>query len=226
VRQIAAGASRPQIWQGAGVPGRRVLIAMVVILLAAVIPAVFVPTLACRPADPQLRDDLPTVPAFSLVDERGQVFTEEALRGHPTVVDFIFTRCDNICPVMSERMHGIQEKTFDLGQRFKLLSFTVDPAYDTPAVLAEYAKQHQADDARWRFVTGPIDKLKPLIADTFMNSMKVTGALKSGAPEIGHTGFFVLVDANLKIRGVYDSGNLSKLDEVMRDARFLIRTQR
>ncbi len=59
-----------------------------------------------------------------------------------------------------------------------------------------------------------------------MNSMKITGALASGAPEIGHTPFFVLVDGNLHIRGVYDSGDLPKLDQVMRDARYLIRTRR
>ena len=209
--------------------GRRVLIAMVVILLAAVIPAVFVPTLACRPADPEL-DDLGVVPPFSLVDERGQPVTEEALRGHPTVVDFVFTRCDNICPTMSMRMHGIQDKTFDAGKRLKLVSFTVDPTHDTPQVLADYAKIHQADDSRWRFVTiapgqSP-DKLRTLIQDIFKNSMKVTGTQDNGAPAVGHTPYFMLIDGDLHIRGAYNSGDLPRLDELMRDARYLIRSRK
>jgi protein SCO1 len=205
--------------------GRRLLIAMLVVFVAAVVPAVFVPTLACRPEAPQL-DDLGVVPPFQLVDERGQTFTEEALRGHPTVVSFIFTRCDTICPVTTMKMRGIQDKTFDAGRKLKLVSITVDPEYDTPQRLEAYARKHEADDTRWRFVTGPVAQVKALVEGPFMNSMKRGADLPSGAPSIGHSGYFLLVDGDLHIRGAYDSGDITRLDTLMRDARYLVRTRK
>src|SRR5690348_624445 len=110
--------------------GRRLLIALAVILVAAVVPAIVLPTLACRPADPRL-DDLGAVGSFALTDERNQPFTDAALRGHVTIVSFLFTRCDSICPVTTMKMERLQEKTFDAGGVIKLASFSVDPAYDT-----------------------------------------------------------------------------------------------
>src|SRR4051812_454258 len=111
------------------VPGRRLLIGLLVLLLAAVVPAVVVPTLMCRRADPQL-DDLGPVGTFTLTDERGEPFSDAALRGHVTLVSFLFTRCDTICPVTTMKMARLQEKTFDAAARIKLASFSVDPAYD------------------------------------------------------------------------------------------------
>src|SRR6185503_8517161 len=109
----------------------RLLVGMVIVILAAVIPAVAVPTLMCRPEHKPLPDH-GTVPAFSLVDQTGAPFTDAALRGKVTVVSFVFTRCDTICPVISMKMARIQEKTFDLSRDIKLASFSVDPKYDTP----------------------------------------------------------------------------------------------
>lgn len=207
-----------------GIPGRRLLIAMLVIFALAVIPAVFVPTLLCRQPDPVL-DDIGVVPAFSLVDETGQTFTEEALRGHPTVVDFVFTRCDAICPALSFRMQRLQERTGDRkGSNIKLVSVTVDPDYDTPARLAEYATRYQADPTRWRFLTGPKDQVTSLVTKTFMIAMDRDGNTKSGAPNIAHQGYFILVDGDLHIRGVYDSNDEKRLEELSRAARFLART--
>lgn len=205
------------------VSGRRLLIALLVILLAAVVPAVFVPTLMCRPSTPAL-DDLGAVGSFALTDERGQPFGEAALRGQVTLVSFIFTRCDTICPVTTMKMAKLQEKTFDVRSRIKLASFSVDPAYDTPPRLTEYAQRYQADPARWRFVTGPVDAVRALIEGPFMNSMASEGVTPSGAPAISHSGYFLLIDQQAHIRGAYDSSDLQKLDQMIHDARFLART--
>jgi protein SCO1/2 len=206
------------------VPGRRLLFAMLVILLVAVIPSVVVPTLMCRRADPKLTD-IGTVAPFSLIDERGQPFTEDALRGHSTIISFIFTRCDSICPITTATMQRIQEKTFDAGTSIKLLSFSVDPQYDTPARLTAYAQRFQADAARWRFVTGPVDKVNAVIEGSFKSPMDPEGLSPGGAPSIAHAGYFLLVDGNLHIRGgTYDSRDLPRLDEMIRDARYLART--
>lgn len=205
--------------------GPRVLIAMLVILLAAVIPGVFLPTLACR--EDRKLDDLGTVPAFSLVDETGQVFTEEALRGHPTIVNFIFTRCDTICPIISMKMARLEEKTRDKrGIAVKLLSISVDPVHDTPAALAAFARKYKANPARWRFVTGKQDEISALVQGPFMSPMDREGTTSSGAPNIVHSGYFFLVDGDLVIRGAYDSNDIHRVDQMLHDARYLARTQR
>ncbi|MDQ3339559.1 MAG: SCO family protein [Myxococcota bacterium] len=205
--------------------GKRVLIAMLVILLAAVIPGVFLPTLACR--EDRKLDDLGTVPAFSLVDETGHVFTEEALRGHPTIVNFIFTRCDTVCPITSMKMQRLEEKTRDKrGIAVKLLSISVDPTHDTPAQLAAFAQKYKANPARWRFVTGKPEEISALVQGPFMSPMDRDGTTTRGAPNIVHSGYFMLVDGDLKIRGAYDSNDVHRLDQMLHDARYLARTQR
>jgi protein SCO1/2 len=196
-----------------------------IVLIAAVVPAVVVPTLMCRPPDPVLPDHGAVAP-FTLTDERGEPFSAAALTGHVTIVSFLFTRCDMICPVTTMKMARLQDKTFDAGARIKLASFSVDPAYDTPARLAEYAQRYQADPSRWRFITGPVEAIRAVVETTFWNSMDNQGKMPSGAPNIAHNGHFYLIDGNAHIRGTYDSNDLQRLDEMIRDARYLVRTGR
>lgn len=219
-----------QICQGAAVaetahpvPGRRLLFALLVVLLIAVIPSIVLPTLMCRPEHkppPVLGD----VGSFSLVDQTGAAFSEAAMRGQVSIVSFIFTRCDTICPVISMKMQRIQEKTFDVGNQIKLVSFSVDPTYDTPPRLAEYGTRYHALPDRWRFVTGAYDAVYKLIEGPFMTSMMRVQDRPSGVPDIRHGGYFLLVDPELKIRGIYDSDLINQLDALMRDARYLART--
>ena len=204
--------------------GKHVLLAMLGILLLAVVPAVLIPQFFKN--DPQL-DDLGTVPPFALVDESGRPFTEDALRGHPTIVSFIFTRCDTVCPVTAMKMQKLEQKSRDRrGAAVKFLSISVDPTHDTPEKLAAFGARYKADPARWRFVTGEPGAIKQLVEGTFMSPMDLDGTTSSGAPNIVHSGYFVLVDGDLRIRGVYDSNDVKRLDELLHHARFLARTQR
>jgi protein SCO1/2 len=206
------------------VPGSRLLFGLLGVVVVAT-GIIAIPSFVCRPADKQLPDHA-TVTAFSLIDERGEPFTDGALRGHVSIVSFIFTRCDTICPVISMKMERIQEKTFDVRGKIKLVSFSVDPTYDTPARLAEYAQRYHADATRWRFVTGPFDKVHALIEGPFMTSMIRAADRPSGVPDIQHGGYFLLIDQKLHIRGVYDSDLVDQLDALMHDARQLARTGR
>jgi protein SCO1/2 len=99
-----------------------------------------------------------TVPNFSLVDEHGAPFTAEDLKGRLTAVTFIFTRCPlpEFCPLMSKRFQQVQrdisnDRSLD---EVQLVSITLDPKFDTPAVLSLYATAYGADPDRWRFLTG------------------------------------------------------------------------
>jgi protein SCO1 len=207
------------------IPGRRLLFGLLVVFLVAVVPSIVVPTLMCRPEHKPL-EDYGEVGSFALVDQTGQPFTDAALRGKVSIVSFVFTRCDTICPVISMKMARIQEKTFDLARDIKLVSFSVDPEYDTPARLADYAKKYGADPERWRFLTGEYKQVYALIEGPFMTSMMRDGDRSTGAPDIKHGGYFLLLDRNLHIRGKYDSDLVNQLDALMRDARYLVRTTR
>jgi protein SCO1 len=207
------------------IPGRRLLFGLLVVFLVAVVPSIVVPTLMCRPEHKPL-PDIGEITSFKLVDQTGQPFTDEAMRGKVSIVSFVFTRCDTICPVISMKMARIQEKTFDLGREIKLVSFSVDPDYDTPLRLAEYAKKYGADPERWRFVTGPHDQVFDLIEKQLITSMMRVGDRSTGAPDIKHGGYFLLLDPSLHIRGKYDSDLVNQLDALMRDARYLVRTTR
>ncbi len=204
--------------------GKRVLLVVLALLVIA-IAGIIIPAKACRPPPPPL-DDLGGVPPFALVDHTGAPFTEAAMRGHPTIVDFVFTRCDSVCPLVSLRMQTLQEQTADArGLGIKLVTISVDPAHDTPAVLAAYATKFKADDSRWRMLTGDVAAVKALVEGPMMGSMDRRGVTASGAPDIVHGQHFLLVDADLRIRGAYDSTDPKALAALSRAARYLLRTQ-
>ena len=205
--------------------GKRVLLVMLGLIVVAAIPAAVLPALSTRHKAPDI-DDLGVIAPFHAIDERGQPFTEDALRGHPTIVSFIFTRCDTICPITTMKMARIQEKTFDAGAKIKLLSISVDPAYDTPDKLAAYAEKYKADPERWRFITGTPGAIHDLVEGSFMTSMLREEDRPGGIPNIAHGGYFMLVDGDLHIRGRYESGDIYKLDELIHAARYLSRTEK
>lgn len=207
-----------------GIPGKKLLLGLLGMLVAIVVLVILLPALQARKHTYDLPDQ-GQVPAFSLVDDQHQTFTEAALRGHPTIIDFVFTRCDSICPALSARMANLQDKLSDArAESIKLVSISVDPQHDTPDVLAEYARRFGAHPDKWRFLTGPREDIVRLVTGPFMGLMKPEGVSPGGAPAITHSPFFLLVDGDLTIRGVYDSRDLPRVEEMMRHARYLART--
>jgi cytochrome oxidase Cu insertion factor (SCO1/SenC/PrrC family) len=109
-------------------------------------------------------------------------------------------------------MHRLQQRLLVNGQPpddVRLVSITVDPAHDTPAVLAEYARRFQADARLWHFLTGPEGAIGALSADTFH--------VNTTANLIEHSTKFVLVDRKARIRGYYESLDASTLDQLIED---------
>jgi protein SCO1/2 len=172
---------------------------------------------------PSHLDDYGTVPAFSLRDQTGGTLTDAWLRGKITIVDFVFTRCDTVCPMLSAKMARLDEQTKDL-PTVQLLSFSVDPTYDTPPVLAEYAKRWGAEPARWRFVTGEYPAVQALVEGALMTAMEDEGkTTPTGAPDIRHGGHLLLIGPDLRIRGVYDSNDDDAMKILPDDVRALAR---
>ena len=131
---------------------------------------------------------------FQLTAQTGQPFSSEALKGKIWVADFIFTSCTGPCSRMSSQMARVQRST---SEEIRLVSFTVDPARDTPEALAAYAKRYQAQPERWWLLTGPQPMLHQVARESFKLS-NVDGSLD-------HSTRFVLVDRAGQIRGYYDA---------------------
>jgi protein SCO1 len=157
------------------------------------------------------------VPDFQLTSQTGATVSRQSFLGHVWVADFIFTTCPGPCPMMSSRMRQVQSATLGTPD-VHLVSFTVDPTHDTPAVLAEYGKHFLAQPERWHFLTGRQATLNHLGFDGFhLNA--VDGSLD-------HSTKFVLVDRSARIRGYYSFTDADFLKVLLRDLNQLEREKR
>src|ERR1700733_4047542 len=86
-------------------------------------------------------------PSFTLTDQDGKPFDSKQLHGKIWVADFVFTGCTSYCPMMTQQMAEFQKQT--AGSGINMVSFSVDPVNDTPAVLTTYATAAKADLSRW-----------------------------------------------------------------------------
>lgn len=147
--------------------------------------------------------ELFAIPDFALVDRDGKALSRRDLAGSPWIASFIFTRCGGVCPLIVESLKRL-EPALAGHPDVARVSITVDPEYDTPAVMAEYARAHGIGDtaqSRWYFLTGPPQAVRDLILHGFKM------ALEAGAtPEepILHSTRLVLVDDRGMIRGFYE----------------------
>jgi len=166
-----------------------------------------------------------TVPPFHLVDEHGAPYTTESMLGHVAVVDFVFTRCSASCPRLTARMSELQARLARDRSDVRLVSFSVDPENDTPAVLAAYAARAHADPARWSFVTGGADDVTRAVVLGF----KVSAAkVDHGANdyEVTHGNWFVVVDRAGALRGYYSTEESSDFETLVADVERLEREKR
>ncbi len=160
------------------------------------------------------RQEIPViakVPAFSLQDQHGNTFTEKDLQGKITIWDFFFTRCPGACPIMTKQMAELY-KLYASSQRVQFVSVTVDPEYDTPEVLREYAAANGVVDLRWRFLRGSIDSVITLSEKGFM--------LPAENLPAGHSTKLILIDQEGQIRGYFnhnDNASISVLKTQVRE---------
>ena len=105
---------------------------------------------------------------FHLINEDGRPVRLSDFRGKAVLVSYIFTRCPmpTMCPLVTSKMAQVQKAINQaLGDRMVLLSTTLDPAYDTPAVLKEYSERYDADFSNWHFLTGDAAKIQAAAQD-------------------------------------------------------------
>jgi len=163
------------------------------------------------------------VPAFALVDQHGSPFGNTALDGRVWIASFIYTRCEGPCPIIVERL-GRLARDFDTEPDLQIVSFSVDPQYDTPTVLADYARRHHIDGLRWKLLTGDPDRLFDLIRHGFFLPVEsAAGGDAQAAERVTHSVRLVLVDRRGRMRGYYDSGDADELARLEADTRRLLR---
>lgn len=174
---------------------------------------------ARRGAGPPVPSGLGVLPHFALTERDGRTVTEEDLRGRVSILTFIFTRCTDSCPIQTARMAQLQREIDDA--QLRLVSVTVDPLYDTPAVLTAYAARYDASQDRWLFLTGAPDVVWRFMGD-LLRLAPPARPTAGAAPSIAHTSSFLLVDRALTVRGHYSS-DPAWFDEIRRATLALLR---
>ncbi len=160
-----------------------------------------------------------TIGNYQLVDQDSSDITPKTFEGKIYVADFFFTSCPTICPTMKTQMLRVYER-FQENSEFAILSHSIDPKHDTVAVLRDYAEQIGIEKgSQWHFVTGDQSEIYRLGQSDYM----VTAGADSDAPGgFIHSGAFLLVDQQKRIRGVYDGTMSEDVDKLMGDIELLL----
>jgi len=145
------------------------------------------------------------VPNFSLTERSGRTITNHDLAGKVWVADFVYTTCPGPCPLITANMVKLQAAVAN-DPRVQLVTFTVDPQTDTPAILSAYADKYGADKNRWWFLTGPEKPLYNLIQNGFYQAVEDNRGkpLEEGQFTVTHSTYFALIDADGYFRNSYE----------------------
>lgn len=162
------------------------------------------------------------VPSFTYTNQDGETLGLRDLQGKVWLTDFIFTRCPNICPPMTANMLKIQKELKQAGVEAEIVSFSVDPEYDQPDKLKEFAENYGVDLSSWHFVTGySFDEIQKMVKDTFKG---VVSRQEGPSPDVpvlvNHPSQFYLVDQNGKVVKFYD-GLGPDVKQVVKDIKSL-----
>jgi cytochrome oxidase Cu insertion factor (SCO1/SenC/PrrC family) len=169
---------------------------------AAVLQRWLAPPVAPLAAETPVPPRLGQVGEFAFTNQHGQPVALKDLRGAPWIASFIFTRCYGQCPQITAAMCEVNQALAD-APAIKLVSFTMDPDFDTPEVLAQYAQRSHAVSPRWLFLTGKKDDMFRLTRDSFKLGISEEGG--TPAEPIIHSESLVLVDGEGRIRGYFNA---------------------
>lgn len=151
---------------------------------------------------------------FSLTNQHNETVTGDDLSGRVYVVNFFFATCAGICRAMNRNMKRIQD-AYSGAEDVALLSHSVTPDEDTPAVLANYAREFECTRGQWHLLTGPKSEIYALGRQSYFIEQD---AAKTGSDDAFiHSENFVLVDGNGHIRGIYNGLNRVEVDQLIGD---------
>ena len=140
----------------------------------------------------------PNVGDFELIDRSGRKITNKDLLGQPYAVSFIFTKCFGPCLGITGQMAKLQKELGDAPVR--LVTITVDPKYDTPEVLKNYAENFGAQANRWFFLTGEPDYVYKVLRENYRQFVREeTGEARQRGFEVAHEAGVLHIDAKGRI---------------------------
>ncbi|OEK06537.1 SCO family protein [Roseivirga misakiensis] len=156
-----------------------------------------------------------TIPDFSFTDQDSLNVTPATFEGKIYVADFFFGTCPTICPIMKQQMLRVYEEFKD-NPNFGILSHTIDPAHDTVAYLKDFSMRLGIPDSKvWKFVTGDQDEIYEIGSEK--GYLVPVGEDADAPGGFIHSGAFILVDQERRIRGIYDGTKPIEVSALIND---------
>ncbi len=158
------------------------------------------------------------IPAFHFLNQDSVWVSEKDMEGKIYIADFFFTSCPTICPKMKTQLLRIYER-YAANDAIRILSHSIDPTYDTPNVLKQYAERLQVKAPRWNMLTGDKAAIYKLGEKSYMVTAQED---KNEAGGFVHSGAFILVDKNRHVRGIYDGTQEAEVNHLIEDIEILL----
>ena len=166
-----------------------------------------------------MREEDHRVLDFELINHLGDSVSLEDVAGDILVVDFFFSRCATICPLMTQNIKRVHDR-LDPQMPVRILSHSVTPQADSVSVLNRYAEKHGANPALWWFLTGEKTEVYRLARQSYFSCLDEGDG---GFQDFVHTENIVLVDAKGRLRGFYDGTDEKAMSQLFNDLTFLLK---
>ncbi|NBX16900.1 MAG: SCO family protein [Proteobacteria bacterium] len=161
---------------------------------------------------PQPPPVVSALPEFTLTGPDGKPFGSRELAGRTYIASFLFTRCQSVCPMITQHLVGLQARILHDKIPLTLVSITVDPENDTPSVLKAFAEKSGASGSVWTFLTGSRTSVTEIVEKGFTVGMGAP-TVTNGLMDVAHSQKLILVDSRGRIRGFYDASG-EGVDEI------------
>jgi len=159
-----------------------------------------------------------TIPAFHMLDQDSVFVDNNTLRKTIYVADFFFTSCPTTCPVMQRNLLKVAIE-YRHQPNVAFVSYSIDPAHDTPHILKNYASRLGIRPGQWLFLTGNRDSVYHLAETGYYVTARADSAAPGG---FVHSGALILVDTRRRIRGTYDGTIDDDVQKLSQDIKTLL----
>lgn len=160
------------------------------------------------------------VASFSFIDQNGNPFGTDQLSGKVWIADFVFTQCKTVCQPMSVEMSKLQTTFKEENMDVEFVTFTVDPASDSPEVLKEYVQQFTDDESNWHLVTGySQEAIEKLALEQFQTIVQ----MPKNSSQVIHGTNFYLIDQKGRIVNEYNYVDETFTEQLMNEAKYLLK---
>lgn len=157
-----------------------------------------------------------TIDTFTTINQKGEIITQQSMKGKIHVANFFFTSCPVICPQMTLNMKKVQESIDVSGLEF--ISFSIDPKRDSIQKMKQFAERFEIDETNWHFVTAEKEVIYKLVRNSYF-LLAVEGTAEKN--DFIHSEQVALVDRDLRIRGFYDAMDEEGIAQLKKDIKKL-----